>query len=346
MSVIEITNSNIEYLTIFIKNTFPSTFRYFNNKTPEIIIKNHYKTLIYIEDNIPIGYTHIDYDIINNKYWFGICILSEHHGKGIGTKLIKNMLDVFINSNIDTLHLTVDKTNIIAYNMYLKHGFKLQRETDAIYIMSLVKSNILYLPVSHGEAIDKLTILDIKMNKIMDVRKKDVEVEYNKLYFELKDIVKISGFYYNALKQINLQIWEDQDKFRYSTNDNGKNILCKKIIEDNDARFRIKNKINYLFGSFLKEQKGYIPKIFKVYYSSNTEYHTLLNSIIKYHAIFNDKVTVLCNNNMFEYITRLFKHDSTIEINLSSTMDTPSGYVEMLNNTINNKEFFNFIEST
>ena len=42
--------------------------------------------------------------------------------------------------------------------------------------------NILYLPVSLGEAIDKLTILDIKCHKITDKRKLDVQKEYNILY--------------------------------------------------------------------------------------------------------------------------------------------------------------------
>ena len=47
-------------------------------------------------------------------------------------------------------------------------------------------SKILFLPVSLGEAIDKLTILDIKCAKIMDERKLDVEKEYTILYDELR----------------------------------------------------------------------------------------------------------------------------------------------------------------
>ena len=42
------------------------------------------------------------------------------------------------------------------------------------------------LPVSLGEALDKLSILDIKLDKIKDERKKDVEKEYNILYENLK----------------------------------------------------------------------------------------------------------------------------------------------------------------
>jgi ribosomal protein S18 acetylase RimI-like enzyme len=343
MSIVEITDPNNNYLIDFLKNDFPITFRYFNNKTSEQIIKNHYKTLLYLENEKSVGYAHIDYDIINNKYWFGICVLSGYYGKGIGTKLITKILEYFKDSDIETLHLTVDKSNIIAYNMYIKHGFKLQRETDNIYIMSLVKSNILYLPVSFGEAIDKLTILDIKINKITDSRKYDVEIEYNKLQYELKHIVKSIDFYYNALKMINLEIWEDQDIFRYTSNETEKTQLCKKIIEDNDARFRIKNKINYILNSHLKEQKGYNPKIFNIDYSNNTNNLKLFNSIIKYHSIFNDKVIISCDISLVQTLRKYYNYDSSIEIIPNLIIEPSLEYIAKLENMIHNKNFFNFI---
>ena len=40
-------------------------------------------------------------------------------------------------------------------------------------------NDLLHLPVSLGEAIDKITILDIKLDKILDNRKIDVKKEYN-----------------------------------------------------------------------------------------------------------------------------------------------------------------------
>jgi hypothetical protein len=43
-------------------------------------------------------------------------------------------------------------------------------------------NNILYLPVSLGEAIDKLTILNIKYDKIQDKRREEVKIEYDMLY--------------------------------------------------------------------------------------------------------------------------------------------------------------------
>lgn len=53
---------------------------------------------------------------------------------------------------------------------------------------------IINLPVSIGEALDKLSILDIKLKKIKDERKLDVKKEYNLLYVKLKELLKKKRF--------------------------------------------------------------------------------------------------------------------------------------------------------
>ena len=53
------------------------------------------------------------------------------------------------------------------------------------------------LDVSLGEAIDKLTILDIKKDKINDIRKIDVENEFEYLFTELKTYVANYKYYYD-----------------------------------------------------------------------------------------------------------------------------------------------------
>lgn len=342
MTIIEITHSNINYFYNFLQNDFPTTFRYFNNKTAEQVLRNHYKTILYLYNDIPVGYAHIDYDNINNKYWFGLCVISKYQNMGIGTKLIKEIINYLNNSTIDILYLTVDKSNIVAYNMYLKHGFKIQRETDIIYIMMLNKTNLLYLPVSYGEAIDKLTILDIKMNKITDERKKDVTIEFNKLASELKELIKPINFYYEALKMINLSIWEDQDIFRYSSNEYEKSKICIKIINENDARFRIKNKINLTLNSYLKEQKGYNEKIIKFNYTNDTNKINFYNSIIKYESIFNDKVIVYCSSLYIDSLKKYFIYDPSIEININGAS---SIYInELEEEKYNNNKIFDLVK--
>ena len=104
-------------------------------------------------------------------------------------------------------------------------------------------NDLIYLPVSLGEAIDKLTILDIKLEKIKDNRRLDVQKEYDLLYEKLKEYF---NEFYISLKKINLIIWDQMDILRDGNlNDNDYFKLCKECIECNDIRFRIKNKINY-----------------------------------------------------------------------------------------------------
>ena len=58
----------------------------------------------------------------------------------------------------------------------------------------------LYLPVSIGEALDKLSILDIKLDNIKDSRRDNVKVEYDMLYERLESYVKQCEKYYNMIK--------------------------------------------------------------------------------------------------------------------------------------------------
>ena len=77
------------------------------------------------------------------------------------------------------------------------------------------------LPVSLGEALDKLTILDIKMARITDERKADVKVEYDALMAKLQEYVTTYSYHYRILKDINQTLWDIQDKFH------GKDILLQ-----------------------------------------------------------------------------------------------------------------------
>ena len=81
-------------------------------------------------------------------------------------------------------------------------------------------SNIINLPVSLGEAIDKLTILEIKLENIKDCRKLEVKNEYDILYNQLYNIIEKYKSYYNLMKEINLDIWYLMDKLRDETNIN------------------------------------------------------------------------------------------------------------------------------
>ena len=114
-------------------------------------------------------------------------------------------------------------------------------------------SNIV-LEVSLGEALDKLTILDIKIDKIKDSRRDDCLKEYKVLYDTLKDYVNAFSYHYKILKEINLTIWNLQENIH---NDTNLTNTYGKVLKENDRRFRVKKQINNLANSSLKEQKGY-----------------------------------------------------------------------------------------
>lgn len=121
------------------------------------------------------------------------------------------------------------------------------------------------VPVSVGELIDKLSILHVKQTKINNEKKltfinKEFELLNNMSLFYLNNdkILKL----YNQLVEVNSKLWEVEDELRVieSTKDfNSEFIeLARKVYYTNDERFSLKNKINELTNSEVREQKDYI----------------------------------------------------------------------------------------
>jgi hypothetical protein len=172
---------------------------------------------------------------------------------------------------------------------------------------------MLELPVSLGEAIDKLTILDIKLDKIADSRRDDVKKEYDLLYDKLHEFIVKYENLYQTMKRVNLLIWDMMDILRDVAVDDDAQYLkiCRDCIEYNDIRFRVKNKINFVSMSLLKEQKSY--KINRVIIVVNHDITSkdVFTKIIRYFSFLYDEVNLvsdLCLNEMKEY----FSYDTTI----------------------------------
>jgi hypothetical protein len=173
--------------------------------------------------------------------------------------------------------------------------------------------NAISLPVSYGEAFDKLSILEIKLDKIKDERRNDVEKEYTILKENLESLFNSNiNFHYRILKDINESIWIKQDEFRVSTNDEEKNKLCTKIIEENDRRFHVKAKINRILNSSLMEQKGYVRS--KAFFLGNLGLGDMLTQlpIIRYLSTIYDKVVVVCYEKYLENCKLFYLDDPTI----------------------------------
>jgi len=168
----------------------------------------------------------------------------------------------------------------------------------------------IYLPVSLGEAIDKLTILDIKINKIKDNRKIDVEKEYNLLYGKLTFFLLKYNDLYQSMKKINLLIWDIMDILRDGECTSNMYLKkCKECIEFNDVRFRIKNKINYISNSSLKEQKSYKINRLVIKIHNNMQNITRFVRPIQYYSFMYDEI-VIDNNNII--LKEALQNDPTI----------------------------------
>jgi hypothetical protein len=112
--------------------------------------------------------------------------------------------------------------------------------------------------VSVGEAIDKLSILEIKLAKIADERKRtEIQKEIEALS-ECLQYKKDYDFYYNILMYINEKIWTMTDDIKQMTpTDPLFAHIANQIFEFNQKRFRLKTWFNLLTSSAIKEQKSY-----------------------------------------------------------------------------------------
>ena len=119
--------------------------------------------------------------------------------------------------------------------------------------------------ISAGELIDKITILEIKKEKISNKEKLiEVDKELVSLNETLKKSIndenKILSFK-NDLKNINLKLWDIEDGKRSAEKNNKfdeKFIqLARNVYKFNDERAKIKLEINNALGSNIKEVKSY-----------------------------------------------------------------------------------------
>ena len=169
------------------------------------------------------------------------------------------------------------------------------------------------LPISLGEGLDKLTILDIKLQKIKDERRADCQKEYDMLDEKLKPYRLAHEYYYRSLREINLQLWELQDIFhgKTTTPEEGARI-CKTILEENDRRFRVKLKINQAAASTLKEQKGYAKKRALIYGHLGLGDMFWMNGAVRYLATAFDEVAVVCKERNKANVTAMYADDPSI----------------------------------
>ena len=125
--------------------------------------------------------------------------------------------------------------------------------------------NKIIVEISIGELLDKISILEIKQNKIKDPEKlKFIENEHSILKSQLDLPVKKDEALeklFNSLKEINSKLWIIEDDKRLCEKEKNFGDKFIKLSRDvhflNDDRAKIKLKINNHTGSKIKEIKSY-----------------------------------------------------------------------------------------
>ena len=127
-----------------------------------------------------------------------------------------------------------------------------------------MKDNLV-IPISPGELIDKITILEIKRESIVDKEKlSNINLEYMVLLETLENKIIASNEIDSLrikLKTINKRLWDIEDQLRDLERSKTFNEdfikLARSVYFTNDERSEIKKSINKLLNSEIVEEKSY-----------------------------------------------------------------------------------------
>ena len=123
----------------------------------------------------------------------------------------------------------------------------------------------LLVPISPGELIDKVTILEIKSERMSDAAKlQNVRTELALL----KQTWEASAYSavdirqeWDGLREVNAQLWDIEDRIRDKERESAFDQefieLARAVYVTNDERAAIKRRINVKLGSSLVEEKSY-----------------------------------------------------------------------------------------
>lgn len=122
----------------------------------------------------------------------------------------------------------------------------------------------IYISVPIADVYDKLSILDIKADKITDLDKlANIRLEISALKNDIKAL-QLNFDFYNRLKDINANLFNLLDRMyelKHDVSNPEYSILANKSFTENDRRFRMKRKINILHKSEINEVKSYSARV-------------------------------------------------------------------------------------
>jgi hypothetical protein len=121
-----------------------------------------------------------------------------------------------------------------------------------------------HVPLSWGEVLDKITILEIKSERIEDAAKRaNVVTELTALRAIAAPVLDEVSLLISQLRVINESLWEIEDNIRNkeaaASFDAEFIKLARAVYHTNDARAAVKRRINLELKSALVEEKNYMP---------------------------------------------------------------------------------------
>ena len=129
-------------------------------------------------------------------------------------------------------------------------------------MIKINNKKVINAPISIGEIFDKITILEIKKEKLKNEKLINVNLELKLL----KKIVNDNGLnvdkkLINNLREVNNKLWNIEDKIRKKEKlkafDNEFIEIARSVYIENDKRSEIKREINTKYNSELVEEKSY-----------------------------------------------------------------------------------------
>ena len=128
------------------------------------------------------------------------------------------------------------------------------------------KSKKILSEISAGELLDKISILEIKLEKVKDKNNlEEINKEYKMLKHTQNSSMKITDEIkklFKEIREVNTNLWDIENKLRFceKNKDFGKNFteLARGVYLNNDKRSKIKLEINKILGSNIREIKQYV----------------------------------------------------------------------------------------
>jgi len=171
------------------------------------------------------------------------------------------------------------------------------------------------IEVSLGEAIDKYSILALKLKKITEESKLvEIKKELDELNLHCNTYITTFSFFYKLLKYVNGTIWNLTNVIKnMNITDPEFAVVSNEIFEMNQKRFRIKNWFNIITDSTLKEQKSYNSTYFKIIIENLDEIYNKIPEInylcLEFDYLIIETPYTEIISKIFKQPTILFSHD-------------------------------------